>query len=153
VRNRAGRYVLPGLRNIRAAAKTIVRVAANNGGISIVNPSKRQRLAYPICTFTYVIVPKKTAKATELKALHPLGADEGPELRAEAPLPAARHREPGRAARRPAGAQSDFTASRRRDRERGRPPFGAALRVREHAADLEARARAARRLDLPAPPR
>jgi phosphate transport system substrate-binding protein len=68
VRNRAGRYVLPGLRNIRAAAKTIVRVAPNNGGISIVNPSKRQKLAYPISTFTYVIVPKKTAKAAELKS-------------------------------------------------------------------------------------
>jgi phosphate transport system substrate-binding protein len=68
VRNRAGRYVLPGLRNIRAAAKTIVRVAANNGGISIVNPSKKQKLAYPISTFTYVIVPKKTSKAQELKA-------------------------------------------------------------------------------------
>jgi phosphate transport system substrate-binding protein len=67
IQNRAGKYVLPGLRNIKAAAATIKRVAPNNGGISIVNPSKKEKLAYPICTFTYVIVPKKTAKAQELK--------------------------------------------------------------------------------------
>jgi ABC-type phosphate transport system substrate-binding protein len=33
-----------------------------------VNPSKKQKLAYPISTFTYVIVPKKTSKAREIKA-------------------------------------------------------------------------------------
>jgi phosphate transport system substrate-binding protein len=67
VKNRAGVYQLPGLRGIAAAGKTILRVAPNNGGISIVNPAKRQPLAYPICTFTYVIVPTKTSKAAELK--------------------------------------------------------------------------------------
>jgi phosphate transport system substrate-binding protein len=67
VKNRAGVYQLPGLRAITAAGNTILRVAPDNGGISIVNPSKRQPLAYPICTFTYVIVPKRTAKAQELK--------------------------------------------------------------------------------------
>ena len=77
VKNNAGMYQLPGLRGITAAAATIIRVAPDNGGISIVNPAKRQTLAYPICTFTYVIVPKQTAKAEELQAVHPLGADEG----------------------------------------------------------------------------
>ena len=67
VQNRAGIYQLPGLRGIAAAGKTILRVAPNNGGISIVNPSKRQPLAYPICTFTYVIIPKQTSKAPDLK--------------------------------------------------------------------------------------
>ncbi len=67
VRNRAGVYQLPGLRGIAAAGATILRVAPNNSGISIVNPAKRQPLAYPICTFTYVILPMKTAKAQELK--------------------------------------------------------------------------------------
>ena len=67
VRNRAGVYQLPGLRAIAAAGATILRVAPNNGGISIVNPSKRQKLAYPICTFTYVVLPKSTPKAKELK--------------------------------------------------------------------------------------
>jgi phosphate transport system substrate-binding protein len=67
VRNRAGKFTLPGLRSIAAAAKTIKRVAADNGGISIVNPAKSEPLAYPICTFTYVIIPKQSAKAAELK--------------------------------------------------------------------------------------
>jgi phosphate transport system substrate-binding protein len=67
VKNRAGVYQLPGLRGITAAGRTILRVAPNNGGISIVNPSKRQPLAYPICTFTYVIIPKESAKAQEVK--------------------------------------------------------------------------------------
>jgi phosphate transport system substrate-binding protein len=67
VQNRAGKFTLPGLRAIKAAGATINRVAPNNGGISIVNPAKTQPLAYPICTFTYVIIPKQTPKAAELK--------------------------------------------------------------------------------------
>jgi phosphate transport system substrate-binding protein len=69
VKNRAGVFQLPGLRAIAAAGATILRVAPNNSGISIVNPSKRQPLAYPICTFTYVIIPTNTPKAKELKQL------------------------------------------------------------------------------------
>jgi phosphate transport system substrate-binding protein len=67
VKNRAGVYQLPGLRAIAAAGATILRVAPGNGGISIVDPAKRQRLAYPISTFTYVIVPQDTPKAREIK--------------------------------------------------------------------------------------
>jgi phosphate transport system substrate-binding protein len=67
IKNRAGVFQLPGLRAIKAAGATILRVAPNNGGISIVNPAKRQPLAYPICTFTYIILPTKTSKAQELK--------------------------------------------------------------------------------------
>ncbi|MGZ3318938.1 MAG: phosphate ABC transporter substrate-binding protein PstS [Isosphaeraceae bacterium] len=67
IQNKAGVYALPGLKGIAAAAKTINRVAPDNGGISIVNPAKSEPLAYPICTFTYVIIPKQTAKAPELK--------------------------------------------------------------------------------------
>jgi len=67
IQNRAGKYTLPGLRGIAAAAKTINRVAPDNGGISIVNPAKKEPLAYPICTFTYVIIPKQSSKAAELK--------------------------------------------------------------------------------------
>ena len=57
----------PGYRRSRRRERRSIRVAPDNGGISIVNPAKRQPLAYPICTFTYVIVPKQTAKAAELK--------------------------------------------------------------------------------------
>jgi phosphate transport system substrate-binding protein len=68
VKNRGGKFQIPGLNSIRAAGKTITRVAPNNGGISIVDPARRQPLAYPICTFTYVIVPKQTSKASDLRS-------------------------------------------------------------------------------------
>ena len=67
VKNRAGNYAAPGLPGIKAAGATIKRVAPNNGGISIVNPGKSEPKAYPICTFTYVIVPQQTSKADSLK--------------------------------------------------------------------------------------
>ena len=67
IQNKAKTWALPGLTGIKQAAATINRVAPDNGGISIVNPAKTQKLAYPICTFTYVIIPKQTSKATELK--------------------------------------------------------------------------------------
>jgi phosphate transport system substrate-binding protein len=67
IKNRGGKYQIAGLNSIREAMATITRVAPNNGGISIVDPAKSHPLAYPICTFTYVIVPKQTAKAAELK--------------------------------------------------------------------------------------
>ncbi len=67
MKNKAGTYALPGLTGIKSAAATINRVAPDNGGISIVNPAKTQKLAYPICTFTYVIIPKQTSKAADLK--------------------------------------------------------------------------------------
>ena len=66
VQNRAGKFQLPGLRGIAAAAATITKVPSN-GFISVVNPPKSQKLAYPICTFTYVIVPLKSSKAATLK--------------------------------------------------------------------------------------
>jgi phosphate transport system substrate-binding protein len=66
VQNRAGKWQLPGLRGIRAAASTITKVPAGNE-MHIVNPPKTQPLAYPISTFTYVLVPKKSDKAAELR--------------------------------------------------------------------------------------
>ena len=67
IQNKAGKFQLPGLRGIAAAASTITKVPSN-GFISVVNPPKSQKLAYPICTFTYVIVPVKGApKAPALK--------------------------------------------------------------------------------------
>ena len=66
VRNLAGKFVTPGLRAITAAAATVKRVPANNE-LSIVNPAKTSPLAYPISTFTYVIVPMKTDKAADLR--------------------------------------------------------------------------------------
>jgi phosphate transport system substrate-binding protein len=66
VKNAAGVYQLPGARGIEAAAATVKRVRADNR-ISIVNPAKSARLAYPICTFTYIILPTKSSNAAALR--------------------------------------------------------------------------------------
>ncbi len=67
VQNKAGKFAAAGLPGIKAAGATIKRVAPNNSGISIVNPPKSAPKAYPICTFTYVIVPMQTSHAADLK--------------------------------------------------------------------------------------
>jgi phosphate transport system substrate-binding protein len=54
VRNAAGKYEYPNLVNIENAAHYVRSVPANNA-ISIVNPPKKAKIAYPISTFTYVI--------------------------------------------------------------------------------------------------
>jgi phosphate transport system substrate-binding protein len=66
VKNRAGKWTLPGLRSINAAASNVGTPPAN-GEISIVNPPKSEPLAYPISTFTYVLAPTASPKAAELR--------------------------------------------------------------------------------------
>jgi phosphate transport system substrate-binding protein len=66
VQNKAGKFALPGLGGIKAASATVKKVPKNNA-LSIVNPPRSQKQAYPICTFTYVILPLKTSKAAALK--------------------------------------------------------------------------------------
>jgi phosphate transport system substrate-binding protein len=66
VRNAAGRFLFPSLRRIEAAAAAFTTVPANNE-LHIVNPPKSAALAYPISTYTYVIVHKKSAHAAELR--------------------------------------------------------------------------------------
>jgi phosphate transport system substrate-binding protein len=68
VRNAAGKFLFPSLRRIAAAASSVTSVPAGNE-MHIVNPPKKYDLAYPICTFTYVIVPQQTAHAAELRKL------------------------------------------------------------------------------------
>jgi phosphate transport system substrate-binding protein len=67
VRNRAGKFVVPSVRSIRASAASIKRVTSKSNAISIVDPPKSQPKAYPICTFTWVISPVKTSKAPDVK--------------------------------------------------------------------------------------
>jgi phosphate transport system substrate-binding protein len=68
MKNKSGKYTVPALRNILAAA-TLDTTPAADGSLSIVNPPKAKRYsqAYPISTYTYVIVPLQTTKARELK--------------------------------------------------------------------------------------
>jgi len=68
VRNNAGKFLYPSLRRITAAALAFPKVPSNNE-MHIVNPPKSAPLAYPISTFTYVIVPQQTSHAAELRKL------------------------------------------------------------------------------------
>ena len=68
VKNRAGKFLYPSLRRITAAANAFPKVPANNE-MHIVDPPKSAPLAYPISTFTYVIVPQQTPHAAELRKL------------------------------------------------------------------------------------
>jgi len=91
VKNSSGRYTTPGLRGITAAASSVKKVPASNE-LHIVNPPKADPLAYPICTFTYVILPMKSDKSSDLRrfifyAVNPSqGQKLGPKL-LFAPLP------------------------------------------------------------------
>jgi phosphate transport system substrate-binding protein len=81
--NAAGRAVYPNLANIEAAGKSVTRVPANNE-LHIVNPSRKYKFAYPISTFTYVIVPigspKKSLLSTFINYVITKGQSFGPAL-------------------------------------------------------------------------
>jgi phosphate transport system substrate-binding protein len=55
VQNAAGNFEVPNLRNISNAAGAVKRVPGNRE-LHIVNPPRSARIAYPISTFTYVIL-------------------------------------------------------------------------------------------------
>jgi phosphate transport system substrate-binding protein len=66
--NAAGRYTLPSINSIEAAAQLVEEVPADNR-ISLTAPpaSRKFANAWPLSTFTYVIVPLQTQKAKEIK--------------------------------------------------------------------------------------
>lgn len=70
VQNRAGKFIIPRLGNIKAASVLDTHPAAD-GSLSIVNPpkSKKYATAYPISTYTYVDVQKTSANAANIKKL------------------------------------------------------------------------------------
>ncbi len=71
VQNAAGTFATPGLKDIEAAAAAFPSPSSTTNGVEmhIVNPPKSASTAYPISTYTYIIVPRQTTKATELRHL------------------------------------------------------------------------------------
>lgn len=71
LKNASGAYVLPKISSIEAAAQLVngAKIPANNK-ISITNPPKsaKYKNAWPMSTFTYVIVPTSSSKAAQIKA-------------------------------------------------------------------------------------
>ncbi len=90
IKNASGHFASPGLRGIAAAAATLPAKITGNGELSIVNPPKGNVLAYPISTFTYVIVPIASSKAADLRRMIywavTVGQKSGPKLLFQ-PLP------------------------------------------------------------------
>ncbi len=83
IKNAAGNFETPNLTNIDAAAASVTRVPAS-GVVSIVNPPRNYRSAYPIATFSYVIAAPHGPRAGLLKSWidYALGAGQafGPRL-------------------------------------------------------------------------
>ena len=74
LKNASGKYAFPTIRSIESAAQLVkAKKIPKNLAISIVNPPKtknhKYRNAWPIATFTYVLLPKVTPKAAQLKQL------------------------------------------------------------------------------------
>jgi phosphate transport system substrate-binding protein len=68
VKNAAGKFLYPSLRRIQAAALAFPKVPRNNE-MHIVNPPRKAALAYPISTYTYVMVHRSTPHAAELRKM------------------------------------------------------------------------------------
>jgi phosphate transport system substrate-binding protein len=66
LQNAAGKFEYPNLKNISNAAEMIKKVPANNE-LHIVAPPKKFKIAYPLSTFTYCIVPHGAPKKAELE--------------------------------------------------------------------------------------
>ena len=67
LQNAAGKFVVPGVASIKAAAAAVT-TAQPDGSIPLVNPPASAAGAYPMSTYTYAIVPKTSGKAAALKA-------------------------------------------------------------------------------------
>jgi phosphate transport system substrate-binding protein len=68
IKNRAGRYALPGLRGISKAVAKLPNKVTSLSQLKIVDPPKTAGpVAYPIVTFTYVIAPTASSKAADLR--------------------------------------------------------------------------------------
>jgi PBP superfamily domain len=70
VQNAAGAFATPGLHGIAAAAAAFPTPTSTSSGVEmhlVCPPASAGKLAYPISTYTYIIVPASTAKATELR--------------------------------------------------------------------------------------
>jgi phosphate transport system substrate-binding protein len=89
IKNRAGRYVVPNLSAIEAAAAAVHSIPSDNQ-VTIVNPPRRAKSAYVISTYTYAIVPTTAPQGGLLQSFisYALGAGQrfGPSLDF-APLP------------------------------------------------------------------
>jgi len=68
VKNKAGKFATPGVKGVEAAVSQLPKKITSLDQLKIVDPpAAAGKIAYPITTFTYVIVPTKTGKAEDLR--------------------------------------------------------------------------------------
>jgi phosphate transport system substrate-binding protein len=67
IQNAAKKFEYPNLTNIKAAASIVKTVPADNQ-VTITNPPKKVKNAYPISTFTYVMAPTNSPVGPQLQA-------------------------------------------------------------------------------------
>ena len=79
VQNRAKKFAGPGLAGIKAASLADRKFSPQSNELSIVNPPGSQRFAkaYPICTYTYVILRTQSEQGQPAEAVRQLGAHLG----------------------------------------------------------------------------
>jgi phosphate transport system substrate-binding protein len=91
IQNAAGAYPKPGIASITSAANAVTTIPSDTV-ISLVDPPASAKVAYPISTYTYALVPQSSPKAKTLQAFLSYavthGQKYGPPLQF-APLPSA----------------------------------------------------------------
>src|SRR3984885_899095 len=76
VENSAGEFPEPGVKSVEAAPAAVSKIGPNNE-ISLADLPASAKGAYPISTYTYVIVPLETEKADEMKKFITYAIGEG----------------------------------------------------------------------------
>jgi phosphate transport system substrate-binding protein len=76
VENSAGEFPEPGVKSVEAAADAVSEIGPNNE-ISLAKLPPSAKGAYPISTYTYVIVPLESEKAEEMKTFVTYAITEG----------------------------------------------------------------------------
>ena len=66
IKNAHGAYEYPNLNNIENAARSVTHVPSSNA-LHIVNPPRSAKIAYPVSTFTYAIVPANAPQGALLQ--------------------------------------------------------------------------------------
>jgi phosphate transport system substrate-binding protein len=68
IKNAAGKFINPSIRNVAAAGGAVTSVPSNNE-LHIVNPPKSLATAYPIATYTYIILPTSSKNGAALRKM------------------------------------------------------------------------------------
>jgi phosphate transport system substrate-binding protein len=68
IQNAANKFIFPSIKNVAAAGATVTSVPSNNE-LHIVYPPRSNPAAYPIATFTYIILPTSSKNGAALRKM------------------------------------------------------------------------------------